>query len=45
MPTAALKNALQARLDLLQQLWERRDSTAIVRESVSYTHLTLPTKA
>ncbi len=32
MPTAALKNALQARLDLLQQLWERRDSTAIVRE-------------
>ena len=32
MPTAALRNALQARLDLLQQLWERRDSTAIVRE-------------
>ncbi len=32
MPSAALKNALQARLDLLQQLWERRDSDAIVRE-------------
>ncbi|MEE1925476.1 nuclear transport factor 2 family protein [Pseudomonas sp. 148P] len=32
MPSAALKNALQGRLDLLQQLWERRDSDAIVRE-------------
>ncbi|MHA6197846.1 nuclear transport factor 2 family protein [Pseudomonas wadenswilerensis] len=32
MPSAALKNVLQARLDLLQQLWERRDSDAIVRE-------------
>lgn len=32
MPSAALKTALQARLDLLQQLWERRDADAIVRE-------------
>lgn len=32
MPSAALKNALQARLDLLQQLWECRDGDAIVRE-------------
>ena len=32
MPDAALRNALQARLDLLQQLWDRRDSDAIVRE-------------
>lgn len=32
MPSAALKKALQARLDLLQQLWERRDADAIVRE-------------
>jgi len=32
MPSAALKNALQARLDLLQQLWARRDGDAIVRE-------------
>ena len=32
MPSAALKNALQARLDRLQQLWERRDGDAIVRE-------------
>ncbi|OLS61221.1 nuclear transport factor 2 family protein [Pseudomonas putida] len=32
MPDAALRNALQARLELLQQLWERRDGNAIVRE-------------
>lgn len=32
MPHAALRNALQARLHLLQQLWERRDGNAIVRE-------------
>lgn len=32
MPSAALKTALQARLDLLQTLWARRDADAIVRE-------------
>ncbi|NNJ18053.1 SnoaL-like domain-containing protein [Pseudomonas putida CSV86] len=32
MPAVALRNALQARLDLLQHLWERRDGNAIVRE-------------
>ncbi|WP_437881196.1 nuclear transport factor 2 family protein [Pseudomonas sp. LRF_L74] len=32
MPSAALKSALQARLDLLQDLWQRRDADAIVRE-------------
>lgn len=32
MPSAALTKVLQARLDLLQELWQRRDAKAIVRE-------------
>lgn len=35
MPSAALKTTLQARLDLLQTLWERRDAEGIVRELYS----------
>ena len=32
MPSAALKTLLQARLDLLQSLWARRDADRIVSE-------------